>query len=154
MSERSESPSTVGKLLSKTRSRNRKNGDSATNSVHSDKNEGHGLRASIDNTIDKLKGHTGSDDEGKAGIKKLVPKVLVPKRKRRQQEEEMRASEEAAAEAARGRSVAERGTLRNNSNTPSNGSNDASSLLTYEESDGESFTSISPADKRGSKIFH
>ena len=101
-------------------------------------NDSHGLRASLESTIDKLKGHNnGSDDEGKTGIKKLVPKGLHSKRKKRQQEEEMRASEELAAEAARGRSVGERGTFRNDSFTPSNGSADASSLLTFEESDNE-----------------
>jgi hypothetical protein len=129
----------VTKILAKTRSRNPKNGGSATNSLHSENNDGHGLRAKLDSTIDKLKGDAGSDDEGNGGIKKLVPKALVSKRRRKQQEDEARASEQAAAEAARGRSVAERGTLRNDSFTPSqNGSADASSLLTYEESDIES----------------
>jgi hypothetical protein len=138
MSERSVSPSKVTKILAKTRSRNRKNGDSATNSLHSENNDGHGLRAKLESTIEKLKGDHESDEEGHGGIKKLVPKALISRRRRKQQEDEARENEEAAAEAARGRSVAERGTLRNDSFTPSNGSADTSSLLTYEESDAES----------------
>ena len=132
MSERSQSPSRITKILSKTRVRDKKSRDSATNSLRSEASDGLGGRASLDSAIDKLREGAGSDDEEHpGGIKKLVPKGLVSKRKRRKQEEESRASEE--AEAARGRSVAERGTLRNDSGSSlNNGTPDGNSLLSYD----------------------
>lgn len=123
MSEPSDSSSRLGHLF-KHRSRDKNNRDSASDSLRS--TESSSFRSS---------GRTESDDEGEHnGIKKLVPKGLASKRRRKkqEQEEELKASEEAA----RGRSVAERGTLSNDMDAPSrtlaNGSGDGSSLITYE----------------------
>ena len=71
------------------------------------------------------------------GIKKLVPKALGSKRRRKKQEKEE--EERASEEAARGRSVAERGTLENDAGSfeDRNRSRDGSSLITY-DSDIES----------------
>jgi hypothetical protein len=138
MAERSESPSRNGlsHIWSKTRSRDKKNRDSASNSVKSTDSENHlSVRESLESTIDKIKGDEDGDSNG---LKKLVPKGLGSKRRRKkqEQEEEQRASEEAA----RGRSVAERGTLENDaagSFEDRNRSRDGSSLITY-DSDTES----------------
>lgn len=91
--------------------------------------DGNGLRASVEDAIDKIKPSTEDDGESN-GIKKLVPKGIGSKRRRKkqEQEEEQRASEEAA----RGRSVADRGTLQNDDGSNTNGSADGSSLITYD----------------------
>jgi hypothetical protein len=138
MAERSESPSRNGlaHIWSKTRNRDKKNRDSASNSVKSTDSENHlGTQESLESVIDKI---TGIDEDGDSnGLKKLVPKGLGSKRwrKKQEKEEEQRASEEAA----RGRSVAERGTLENDAGSfeDRNRSRDGSSLITY-DSDTES----------------
>jgi hypothetical protein len=139
MTERSDSPTRNGlaQIFSKTRNRDKKGRDSAGNSIKST-DDSLGLRGSVEDAIEKMKGSTSTEDDGESnGIKKLVPKGIGSKRrqkKKEKEEEEQRASEEAA----RGRSVADRGTLRNDgSSPPVNGSGDGSSLITY-DSDTES----------------
>ncbi len=132
MTERSDSPTRNGlaQIFSKSRNRDKKGKDSAGNSVKSS-DDGLGIRASVEDTIEKIKSHTSTEEDGEAnGIKKLVPKVIVSKRRRmrKEKEEEQRASEEAA----RGRNVAERGTLYNDGGSSIKGSGDGSSLITYD----------------------
>lgn len=99
------------------------------------------MKASIEGAIEKLKGHEiaqdhNADDDGDSNkLERLLPKAIQTKRrkKRQEKEEEERASEEAA----RGRSIAERGTLENDYASRSTLEGDASSLITY-DSDGES----------------
>lgn len=122
-------------MWSKTR-KDKKTRDSASNSLKSTDSEHRlSVRGSLESAIDKIK---GEDEDGDSnGLKKLVPKGLGSKRRRKKQEreEEQRASEEAA----RGRSVAERGTLENDAGSfeERNRSRDGSSLITY-DSDTES----------------
>jgi hypothetical protein len=138
MAERSESPSRNGlsHIFSKTRNRDKKNRDSASNSLKSTDSENHlSNRGSVESVIEKIK---GTDEDGDSnGLKKLVPKGLgsARRRKKQEREDEQRASEEAA----RGRSVAERGTLENDAGSfiERNRSRDGSSLITY-DSDTES----------------
>jgi len=140
MTERADSPTRNGlaQIFSKTRNRDKKGRDSAGNSIKSS-DDGLGLRGGAEDAIEKLKGSTSTstEDDGESnGIKKLVPKAIGSKRRQRKkekEEEEQRESEEAA----RGRSVADRGTLRNDGASPVNGSGDGSSLITY-DSDTES----------------
>jgi hypothetical protein len=138
MAERSDSPSRNGlsHIWSKTRNRDKKNRDSASNSVKSTDSENHlSVRGSVESAIDKIK---GTDEDGDSnGIKKLVPKALGSKRRRKKQEKEE--EERASEEAARGRSVAERGTLENDAGIfeDRNRSRDGSSLITC-DSDTES----------------
>ena len=89
----------------------------------------------MESVIEKTK---GIDEDGESnGLKKLVPKGLgsTRRRKKQEREDEQRASEEAA----RGRSIAERGTLENDAGSfiERNRSRDGSSLITY-DSDTES----------------
>jgi hypothetical protein len=125
-----------GVLSKARRGRNRKNTDS--NSTVSNGSDGsHGLRGKLEGVMDKLKSQDGSDeDDGESsGISKLIPKGISSKRRRRKEE---RDAEQLAEEAARGRSVAERGTLDNNdgSNSPTV-DGDGSSLITYESENEE-----------------
>ena len=140
-------------ILSKGRSRSSKASTSASNSIIStESDQNHGMRASIESAIDKLKSHESSEhpendhDEGSNKLEKLLPKSIKTKqrKKRREKADEERASEEAA----RGRSIAERGTLENDDSNPNKHSNhtlaatstvdgDGSSLITY-DSDEES----------------
>lgn len=132
-SESSKSNS-ITAVLSKSRA-GRKHRKSISYSVRSGASEAsHGFRASLEGAIDKLKGDSDSETESHASnnLKRFVPKGFESKRKRLQREEEERRLEE---EVARGRNVAERGTLENDSSTrnpilrnPSGGS----SLLTYD----------------------
>ena len=138
MAERSQSPSRNGlsHIWSKTRNRDKKNRDSASNSVKSTDSETHlGVRGSVESAIDKIKG--AEEDGDSNGIKKFVPKSLGSKRRRKKQEKED--EERASEEVARGRSVAERGTLENDSGSfeERNQSRDGSSLIT-DDSDTES----------------
>lgn len=141
----SESPSRsrsngLTNVLSRTRQRHQKNGDSASSSIKSAESDGKkGFRDSLDSALERLKGLNESDDEQEpTGIKKLVPTIVSKRRRRKQErEDELRASEEAE----RGRSVAERGTLENaverRNGSVATRSGDGSSLLTY-DSDIES----------------
>ena len=131
--ERSESPQRNGlvQLFSKTR-RDKKSKDSASNSVKSSNSESRAVRSSLEDTIDKLKGHDVTEEDGdSSGIKKLA-KGLGSKRRRKRREEEQQASEEIA----RGREVADRGTLGDDVDTSPYADNgaggDGSSLITYD----------------------
>jgi len=135
--EQSQSPSRssgLSQVLSKARRhRDRKTKDSASSSVFSKESDQHGVRASIEGAIEKLKGQDSADtnDGDSTGLAKLMPKGITMKQRRRKKqakEDEERASEEAA----RGRSVAERGTLENDTGTSINGDADGSSLMTYD----------------------
>ncbi|PBP19935.1 GRAM domain-containing protein [Diplocarpon rosae] len=88
--ERSESPPKNGltQLFSKTR-RDRKGRDSIGNSLKRSSSDTRGVRASVEGTIDRLKGHeVTEEDADPSGIKKLVPKALGSKRRKRQLEKE------------------------------------------------------------------
>ncbi|KAL5332069.1 hypothetical protein ACEPPN_001612 [Leptodophora sp. 'Broadleaf-Isolate-01'] len=132
--ERSESPQRNGlaQLFSKTR-RDKKDKDSAGNSVKSSNSESRGVRSSLEDTIDKLKGHEVTEEDiDPSGIKKLAKGLGTNKRRRKKREEEQQANEEIA----RGRTVADRGTLADNEDISpfaDNGSGgDGSSLTTYD----------------------
>ncbi|PMD46663.1 hypothetical protein L207DRAFT_507559 [Hyaloscypha variabilis F] len=142
MTERPDSPTRNGlaQIFSKTRNRDKKGRDSAGNSIKSS-DDSVGLRGAAEDAIEKMKGSTSTststeDDADSNGIKKLVPKAIGSKRRQRKKEEEEEEQRE-SEEAARGRSVADRGTLRNDGGSPVNGSGDGSSLITY-DSDTES----------------
>lgn len=140
MSERSDSPSRLTQIFSKSSKsrRSKKGGESgsASNSIISTDSDGRsGVRGSVETAIEKLKDSPGSDNDNEGnGIKRLVPKAIANKRRRKKQEkeDELRASEEAI----RGRSVAERGTLLNESQSSlqvTDGDVDGgSSLMTYD----------------------
>jgi hypothetical protein len=126
-----------GVLSKARRGRNRKTADTKS-LVSNDSDAFHGVRGKLEGAIDKFKNQDGSDDnEDESGsLSKLIPKGIgtMRRRKKEEKEAEIRASEEAA----RGRSVAERGTLEND-----NGGNhtiidgDRSSLITYESENEE-----------------
>jgi hypothetical protein len=138
MADSTSTSSGLGKILSKTSRRHQKgSSDSASNSIISTESDNSkGFRQSLENVVDKLKGHNESDEEdGATGIKKLVPAKIRTSRRRKKQEkeDELRASEEAE----RGRSVADRGTLDPGTESRSprsrslaKGSGDNSSLIT------------------------
>ena len=140
MTERSESPSRssgLSQIFHKSKNRDNKAKDSASDSMKSSESDSHrGVRGSLENAIDKIKGNNGTDEDGDTnGIKKLVPKGIGTRRRKKKQEQEDAQREN--EEAARGRSVAERGTLENDSGSFVHGSGDGSSLITY-DSDTES----------------
>ena len=138
MEEASEVSSKNGltRILSKTR-RRQKDRDSSSNSIISTgtESDGHrGVRVAIEGAIEKLKNSPAPDEHGDAnGFKKLVHRGIGSHRRRSrvEREEEERVKEEAA----RGRTVAERGTLENESSGlvfNKSWSGDGSSLLTYD----------------------
>jgi hypothetical protein len=89
-------------------------------------------------TIDKLKNQDGSDDDdGEGGrLSRLIPKGIGSMRRRKKDDKE--AEQRATEEAARGRSIAERGTLENdNGDYPTPAEGDGSSLITYESENEE-----------------
>lgn len=140
MSTASEtSPSRGGGLkqvLSKAR-RNRGSKSSHSPSIASEGSDSHGLRATIEKKIDKLKPHDGDDgaEADNLGLTKLLSKGIGAKRRKQQQQRD--AEERDGEDAARGRSIADRGTLNNDDDrSPSNrspgGAEDGSSLITYE----------------------
>jgi len=109
MDDTSESSRSSGlsHIVSRTRNRGKKSIDSRSNSIKSTDGEGIALRASLEDAIDKLKGGANEDGEP-TGLKKLAMGIGSRRRRKKQEaEDELRAGEEAA----RGRSVAERGTL-------------------------------------------
>jgi hypothetical protein len=135
----SESPTrsnSISTILSKTRLSKKSKG-SASNSTKSSESDGNGgVRASLEGAMEKLKGRGGIGEDGDSnGLNILLPKTIVSKRRRKKQEKEE--EELASEEAARGRNVAERGTLQNDARSFVNGSEDNSSLMTY-DSDTES----------------
>ena len=141
MEEGSESKNGLSRILSRRR-RHRKDQDSSSNSIVSTgtESDGHrGVRDAIEGAIEKLKS-SPTDERGEAnGLKKLVHKGMGSRR--RQSKLEREEEERVKRAAARGRSVAERGTLENESSSLNeNGglavnhswSGDGSSLLTYD----------------------
>ena len=126
-----------GVLSKARRGRNRKTADN--NSLVSNGSDGsHGIRGKPDNANDKLKNQDASDDDNDESgrLSKLIPKGIgsMRRRKKEEKEAEIRASEEAA----RGRSVAERGTLEdNNGGYPRTADGDGGSLITYESENEE-----------------
>lgn len=129
----SESSKSTG-IFSKART-GRRHRNSTSHSVRSGASEiSHGLRASLEGAIDKLKGDSDSDSETEShesnGFKKFVPKGFESKKKRMQREEDKR---RLAEEVARGRDVAERGILGNDIGNPiQRKASGGSSLLTYD----------------------
>ena len=116
---------------------------SDTHSIASNKS-GHGVRASIEGALDKLRTHGSSSqsteddpkDHERHKLEKLLPKRVVSKRRKKKQQEHD--EQKAKEEAARGRSIAERGTLEADGSSPSITNRDNtenSSLLTYESDD-------------------
>jgi hypothetical protein len=141
MTERSDSPTRNGlaQIFSKARNRDKRGKDSAGNSIKST-DDGNGIRGSVEDAIEKRKGSTSTstEDDGESnGIKKLVPMAIGSKRRKKKEKEKEEEEQRASAEVARGRSVADRGTLRNDAGSPVNESGDGSSLITY-DSDTES----------------
>jgi hypothetical protein len=139
MEEASEVSSKNGltRILSKTHRQQKKDRDSSSNSIISTgtESDGHrGVRVAIEGAIEKLKNSPAPDEHGDAnGFKKLVHRGIGSHRRRSrvEREEEERVKEEAA----RGRTVAERGTLENESSGlvfNKSWSGDGSSLLTYD----------------------
>jgi hypothetical protein len=125
-------------VLSKARrGRNKNNAD--TISVVSNGSDGsHGRRGKLEGAMDRQKNGEGSDDDDgdQGGLKKLLPKAIVSKKRRKKEEKdsEIRATEEVG----RGRSVAERCTLENDSAGNSmTADGDGSSLITYESENEE-----------------
>ncbi|KAI9731122.1 MAG: hypothetical protein M1818_007980 [Claussenomyces sp. TS43310] len=149
MSSTGESSSGLSHVLSKNsrRSTNRKAQDRF--SIASTESEDrHGIRASIEGAVDKLKHRDGADKvEDSSGLSKLMPNAIKSKRRRKKQEKEDEAR--ASEEAARGRAVAERGRL-DNDDANSVKADDASSLITY-ESETESLVH-QPSDPVASKV--
>ncbi|KAG9240895.1 hypothetical protein BJ878DRAFT_429296 [Calycina marina] len=135
MAEVSQSPTRNGLTTIFSKGRREKKQQSAANSLRSASTAGTGtdsdhggIRGSVDSVIGKLSHH---DDETNdmTGLKKLIPKIGTKRKQRKQeQEEEQRALEEAE----RGRSVAERGTLENESRTPMFRLESSESQLTFE----------------------
>lgn len=113
MSETSDSPSRNGLSHILTRHRDRNGRDSASNSVRSNGSEAshHGVRRTVETAIEKLKGH--DDEIDTTGHKKMPGRGIGSRRRRKKQE---LAEEKLTNEAVeRGRGVAERGTLENES---------------------------------------
>ncbi|KAH8802863.1 hypothetical protein F5884DRAFT_683795 [Xylogone sp. PMI_703] len=135
MTDHLESPTGGGglsHLLSKTRSLGRKSRNSSQNSIDrvesSGSSEHSGIRESLESAIDKINGHSRSNSIADGnGLKKLMSRGLTSKR-RQKREEELRISQEVA----RGRSVAERGTLENESDRVLKSADDNSSVYTYD----------------------
>jgi hypothetical protein len=119
-------------VLTKARRKRGKKTDD-TPSIASEGSDSHGLPALISRELDKLKSDGGDDEAGGiSGLSKILPVAIKSKRRAKilQKEAEERESEEAA----RGRSVAERGTLVNDDGGDSTSmrEGDRSSLITYE----------------------
>lgn len=148
MEDPSDSRNGLSRILSRTRRRHRKDADSSSNSVVSTgtaESDGHrGVRDAIEGAIDRLKATPDVDEHSDSrGLKKLAHKGIGSRRRRtkleEEEEEEDRAQRQAAA---RGKSIAERGTLENEGSVDDGSSNgltinhtwsgDGSSLLTYD----------------------
>ncbi|QSZ32333.1 hypothetical protein DSL72_001907 [Monilinia vaccinii-corymbosi] len=147
-SESSKSNS-ITAVFSKSRNRN-----STSFSMRSGASEGsHGFRASLEGAMDKLKRDSDSDEadgHGSNSLKRFVPKGFESKKKRLQREEEERRLEEVA----RGRDVAERGTLENETRKPIDrnmSDRSTSSLLTY---DSETETAAEPSPPLTTHLSH
>src|SRR5271170_5381180 len=125
-------------VLSKPRRGRNKNTVDTTSAVSNGSDASLNLRGKLGGTSDKLKNQDGSDDDGGGGgrLSKLIPKGIGSMRRRKKEDKE--AEQRASEEAARGRSVAERGTLENdNGDYPTTADGDGSSLITYESENEE-----------------
>jgi hypothetical protein len=125
-------------VLSKPRRGRNKNTADTTSTVSNGSDASLNLRGKLGGTSDKLKNQDGSDDDGGGGgrLSKLIPKGIGSMRRRKKEDKE--AEQRASEEAARGRSVAERGTLENdNGDYPTTADGDGSSLMTYESENEE-----------------
>lgn len=143
MEEASDTKNGLSHILSRRR-RQKKDRDSSSNSIVSTgtESDGHrGVRDAIEGAIEKLK----SDEHGEGtgnGLKKLMHKGMGSHRRRTRLEKEEDERDRRAA--ARGRNVAERGTLENESSSDlgrldserlaasRSWSGDGSSMLTYD----------------------
>ncbi|KAF7939165.1 uncharacterized protein EAE97_007246 [Botrytis byssoidea] len=138
----SESSKSTG-IFSKSRN-GRRHRNSTSHSVRSGASDAsHGFRASLEQVIDKIKKDSDSEEESHASnsLKKFVPKGFEKRKKRLQREE---AEQRLAEEVARGKYIAERGTLENDIRNPINRNpSGGSSLLTY-DSETESATETPP----------
>ncbi|RDW77225.1 hypothetical protein BP6252_05278 [Coleophoma cylindrospora] len=160
MADTTDSRSSSGGLshiLSKTSRRSKKDRESPSPSAASlestDSDGQNGNRRAVRRSLDKLMSpvETFEDMDSNSGLGKLLAKGIGNKRrkKKQQQEEDQRASEEAA----RGRSVADRGTLENELQRESHESGDAddNSILTY-DSDPESARTTPPLSTHPSHV--
>lgn len=116
MSDESPTTNGIAHIFSKSQTRSKKDRSSGSNSIAStgtgtESDGRRGVRESLEGVVDKLKMHHDNEESGDNGLKKLLPKSIGSKRrqKRQEKEEEQRLAEEAA----RGRSIADRGTLEN-----------------------------------------
>jgi hypothetical protein len=132
----------TGVLSKARRGRNRNTADT-TSTVSNGSDGSLNLRGKLGGSIEKLKSQDGSDDDdGEGRLSKLIPKGIGTMRRRKKENKE--AEQRASEEAARGRSVAERGTLENDDgNYPTTADRDGSSLITYESENEEYVLSIS-----------
>jgi hypothetical protein len=137
-----DSPTQNGIAQIFSKGRGKKKRESASNSIKSTSTgtESDGHHSALDTLKSKMHvGHSQEEEDGDSehnGLKKLVPTTIGSKRRRRKQEEEE--AQQIREEAARGRSIAERGTLENESRNPllrNDSGHSGSSLITY-ESDG------------------
>jgi hypothetical protein len=117
MTEESPTRNGLAQIFSKTQSRSKKDRSSGSNSIASigaESDGRRGVRESLEGIADKLKIH--QDPEEEIGLKKLLSQSLGSKRRQKKQEKEE--EERQAEEAARGRSIADRGTLENTTVNP------------------------------------
>jgi hypothetical protein len=115
--------------------RDKKGKGSGADSIGSNGSEAHSFRSSLEDAIERAKAQTGADSAEPNTIKKLVSKGPGSRRRRKQQVMEEEKQDNEAIE--RGKTIAERGTLINDTRSDPEPSGDGSSLLTY-ESDTES----------------
>lgn len=146
MEEASEPRNGLSRILSRSRRRHRKDAGSSSNSIVSTgttESEGHrGVRDAIEGAIEKLRTTPGVDDQDDGrGLRKMVHRGMGSRRRRTKLGEDDDEHAQSLA-AARGKNIAERGTLENEGSVD-NGSNsglavnhswseDGSSLLTYD----------------------
>ena len=135
-----DSPTRLTQIFSKGRVKTKREsaGDSIKSTSTGTESDGH--HGVLDTLKSKMHvGHSKEEQDGDnehTSRKKLVPTIIGSKRRRRKQEEEE--EQQMKEEAARGRSIAERGTLENESRNPlprNDSGNSGSSLITYETND-------------------
>jgi hypothetical protein len=135
-----ESPTGNGLTQLFSKNRRKKGRDSASESLKSNETGSDGynrVRDSLESVAEKLKIHRDQEENNDSNVPKLHAITSIGSKRRRkkeEKEEEQRIEEEAA----RGRSIADRGTLENESRSPmlrhdSGHSGDGgSSLMTYD----------------------
>jgi hypothetical protein len=138
MAEMADSPTSgFAHRLSKTRSRHNKKSKDASSSQAAiervDSNTTASSGHSLESPTEKLIRYATSDSGESNGLKRILSKSITPKR-RQKREEERRIKEEVA----RGRSVAERGTLQNDDDDRfAKAADDDDSIYTDDYSDTE-----------------